>query len=148
MSLENYEITILKFSSTEYLQALTLRDEVLRKPLGMSIYDDDLSDEESQIHVAAILDGTVAGILLLRRVSTDTIQMRQVAVAESWQGKGIGRSLVLFAEEVAISNAFRNIMLHARETAVQFYEKLSYTKVSDAFKEVGITHFEMHKIIG
>ena len=46
------------FGTPEYVEALALRDEVLRRPLGMSINNDDLSEEWSQLHLAP---GATAG---------------------------------------------------------------------------------------
>lgn len=37
--------------------------------------------------------------------------------------------------------------LHARDTAVPFYNKLNYLQVGEPFIEVGITHFEMYKVL-
>jgi predicted GNAT family N-acyltransferase len=37
------------------------------------------------------------------------------------------------------------MILHARETAVAFYENLAYSKVGDRFVEVTIYHWAMEK---
>jgi len=145
--MENRRIEILEFDSPKYRKSLVLRDEILRKPLGMSIKDDDLSDEDSQIHIAYLIADEVAGILLLKRISKNEVKMRQVAVKEAWQRRGIGAALVEFAEETARYSGYNKISLHARKTAVPFYEKLSYVRKSDEFLEVGIPHFVMEKEI-
>lgn len=145
--MDNTEIKILKFNSPQYKQSLALRDDILRKPLGMSIYDDDLSDENLQIHIAYINAEEVLGVLLLKRVTETEIKMRQVAVNESYQRKGIGAAIVIFAEDIAKKNDYQKITLHARTTAVEFYEKLGYTKMGDEFLEVGIPHITMEKDI-
>ncbi len=145
--MENYDVKILKLNSPEYKKALVLRDEILRIPLGMSIYNDDLSDENLQIHIGCVIEGEVVGILLLRRVDNETVQMRQVAVVEFLQGKGLGNEMVVFAEKIAKSNSYSKIILHARKTAVSFYEKLLYTKTSDEYLEIGIPHCTMEKNI-
>lgn len=38
---------IIAYGSGDYDQALALRDRLLRKPLGLSLYDEDLSDEKN-----------------------------------------------------------------------------------------------------
>jgi len=37
--------------------------------------------------------------------------------------------------------------MHARKTAIGFYEKSGYSVIGDEFTEVGIPHFEMVKKI-
>jgi hypothetical protein len=71
--------------------------------------------------------------------------MRQVAVATSAQGKGVGSALVQYAELVAMQNGFDSMLLHARASAVPFYLRLEYAIVGDLFEEVGIPHYKMTK---
>jgi hypothetical protein len=49
------------FGSPEYFDELELRNEVLRKPLGMNLYDQDLSAEKEYIRIAAFINGKLAG---------------------------------------------------------------------------------------
>jgi predicted GNAT family N-acyltransferase len=39
------------------------------------------------------------------------------------------------------------MVLHARETAVPFYNALGYNSVGAQFEEVGIPHFRMEKAL-
>jgi predicted GNAT family N-acyltransferase len=39
------------------------------------------------------------------------------------------------------------MVLHARETAVPFYEAMAYTKIGDRFTEVTIPHWSMVKVL-
>ncbi len=71
--------------------------------------------------------------------------MRQVAVVTDLRGRGIGKALVEHAEALAQSLGYRRTILHARETAVPFYEKLGYAKVGEGFVEVTIPHWAMGK---
>jgi ribosomal protein S18 acetylase RimI-like enzyme len=45
------------------------------------------------------------------------------------------------------SRGFRNLVLHARASAVGFYEKLGYVLVGDAFIDVTLAHFRMVKVV-
>lgn len=71
--------------------------------------------------------------------------MRQVAVVRELRGQGIGKALVAYAEALARKLGYRRMILHARETAVGFYEKLGYSRVGDRFEEVTIAHWTMEK---
>ncbi|WP_238996583.1 GNAT family N-acetyltransferase [Paenibacillus pinistramenti] len=142
---ENIRLEVIAWGSADYEEAVRLRDRVLRQPLGMSIYNDDLQAERQDIHLLARAGGRAAGVLLLRRIGRDTLQMKQVAVDEAMQGRGIGRRLVGFAEQTALKESARKLMLHARMTAVPFYEKLGYVKTGEPYTEVGIPHWTMFK---
>ena len=68
-----------------------------------------------------------------------------MAVMNNLRGKGIGRALMNFAENIARDLGYRTITMHARKTAIGFYEKLGYGVVGEEFYEVTIPHFEMQK---
>jgi ribosomal protein S18 acetylase RimI-like enzyme len=68
-----------------------------------------------------------------------------MAVLNNLQGKGIGATMMNFAENVARDRGFYVMSMHARKSAVGFYEKLGYKISSDEFTEVTIPHFEMQK---
>ena len=131
------------FNTPEYKSELILRDNVLRKPLGMDISDDAL--EIDDYHICAIINSKVVGTLLLRKFNNTTLQMRQVAVDESLRNKNIGRKLISFAESFAKDKGFTKIILNARKTAIPFYERISYKKIGEEFTEVGILHMKMTK---
>jgi len=59
--------------------------------------------------------------------------------------EGIGRALVEYSETWARNAGYRRMILHARETAVAFYESLGYQKIGDRFVEVTIHHWAMEK---
>ena len=138
-------VRLIDYDSEEYRRSLNLRDEVLRRPLGHSLFDDDLSGDVSAIHIAAFAQERIVGILLLCSKGEHVLQMRQVAVDESLRGMQIGRKMVEYAEEVAIRQQTQELILHAREVAVLFYEKLGYTREGERFEEVGIPHYTMRK---
>jgi GNAT superfamily N-acetyltransferase len=71
--------------------------------------------------------------------------MRQLAVREDFLKKGFGRELVSYAESFARERGYGEIALHARETALGFYEKLGYEAEGDSFTEVGLPHLAMRK---
>jgi len=78
---------VIEFATPQFDVALRLRDQVLRKPLKMEFYPED----------------------------------------------------------IARRNGCSKFELHARDTAVRFYEKMNYTTVGEKFTEVGIPHYKMEK---
>ncbi len=148
-TVEEIDILIkeIEYNSIEYSQELSLRDNVLRKPLGMSLFDEDLSAEVHDFHLGAFIDGALAGVLILTILNSIEIKMRQVAIDNRYQNKKVGSRLVIFAEKYAADNGYTSMVLNARKTAVEFYEKLGYTKISDEFLEIKIPHYKMFKKI-
>ena len=144
---QGVDVREIAYQSGEYRQSLDLRDDILRKPIGLCLFDEDLSAEADDVHIAAMSGETLVGILVLTRVSETCVQMRQVAVRESDRGNGIGQAMVAFSEETARKAGYSEMMLHARKAAVDFYLKLGYAVRGGEFTEVGIPHFEMHKAL-
>jgi ribosomal protein S18 acetylase RimI-like enzyme len=72
-------------------------------------------------------------------------RLRQMAVLNDLQGKGIGRALMNFAENLARDRGFRCVRMHARLNAIGFYEKVGYKVKGEQFEEITIPHFVMEK---
>ena len=133
------------FGSAAYETTLTLRNEVLRKPLGLDLKNEDLSREHSDHHLVCEDKGEIVACLVLVTISSNELKMRQVAVAPHAQSRGVGRALVQFAEDFARDRGFSKITLHARATAIPFYEKAGYERVGELFQENTIPHLKMQK---
>lgn len=128
-----------------YQQVFDLREALLRKPIGLSLNNEDLTDEVNDFILAAFNEDKVVACLILTPKDEQTVQLRQMAVAEHQQGKQVGKQLVAFSERFAKEHNYRKIVLHARIVAKGFYEKLVYKQTSDIFTEVGIPHVVMEK---
>lgn len=135
----------IQYGSTEYAAAFALREEVLRKPLGLSLNDETLAQERDYFHLVCHLDSELVACLVLLPKESGDIRMRQVAVKPHLQGQGIGRALVEFAEQFARERGFTLMKLHARDIAIPFYERLGYESVGEPFVEVTILHQTMQK---
>jgi predicted GNAT family N-acyltransferase len=138
-------LKIIEHNSPEYDKMVSLRYEILRKPLGLEFTKEELDKECNDILIGAFDDDRILACCMLTAVSKDTCRLRQMAVHNSLQGKGIGATMMNFAENVARDRGFKTLTMHARKTAVGFYEKLGYKVYGDEFQEVTIPHFEMHK---
>jgi predicted GNAT family N-acyltransferase len=136
---------LLEFGSAQHRASIELRRQVLRIPLGLDFEQEDLDAEHSQYHFACIDGEEIAGILLFKVMREGPLKMRQVAVREDLQGKGIGKMLVQFSEQWATENKFMSIELNARKTAVPFYTALGYDVEGTEFSEVNIPHYKMVK---
>lgn len=139
------EIKIIEHNSPDYKKMVALRDKILRKPLGLQFSPIDLAREKDNILILAEENGLAAGCCMLVRESDKIIRLKQMAVDNTLQKHGVGSMLVGFCEELAVNNGYTQILLHAREAAMGFYEKLGYTAFGERFEEVNIPHFAMLK---
>lgn len=131
--------------SKEYQQMLKLRNEILRQPLGLSLSEDELAKEKEDILIGAFDDDEMLACCLMTKVDNKCLRLRQMAVQNNLQGKGIGASMMNFAEIVARDKGYKKLIMHARKTVLGFYEKLGYKPVGDEFIEVTIPHYVMEK---
>jgi predicted GNAT family N-acyltransferase len=141
----SFYITTIDFATPEYDETVSLRYDILRRPLGLEFSETELAEEYAQTHFVGYdaQNSTLLGCLVLKKYSEEVVKMRQVAVRANEQGKGIGKQLVKAAEAWAKRAGFLAIELHARASAVPFYEHLGYAVTSAAFEEVTIEHFAM-----
>lgn len=142
------EIRIFRQSDPEYLLSLLLRYRVLRIPLGLTFTAADLARDVPDVHIGAFEGDSILGTLTLTDSGHGAMQMRQVAVEEGQQGKGIGKAIAHYAEEYAKQEGFILMHCHARAVAVPFYKALDYEIIGDEFVEVGIPHYHMRKKLG
>lgn len=142
------ELISIEYSTSLYKRALELRNEILRKPLGRSLDLVDLEGESGQQHFGIVsYKNTLIACVSAKEISSKHRKLRQMAVTEEFQGKGIGAELVSRVERELIAQGVQEISLHARESAIKFYEKLGYVCAGELFDEVGISHIKMHKIV-
>ena len=129
----------------EYKQMIDLRYELLRKPLHLDFEADELDKEKNDILIGTFEDEKLLGCCLLTRIDKDCVRLRQMAVQNNLQGKGIGASMMNFAENVARDAGYKKLIMHARKSAIGFYEKLDYKISGEEFIELSIPHYIMEK---
>jgi predicted GNAT family N-acyltransferase len=83
---------------------------------------------------------------MMHPLKDHSVKLRQMAVNEAWQRKGIGQLLVKEAEKYSWQQGYHKIVLHARRHASGFYLKTGYTITGDVFTEVNIPHIMMEKL--
>jgi ribosomal protein S18 acetylase RimI-like enzyme len=138
-------LKIIDYGTKEYEEMVTLRNEVLRKPLGMEFTPEELERERNNLLMGAYEDEQMLGCCMLVEEEPGTVRLRQMAVINDLQGKGIGKALMQFAENLARDRGYRKITMHARKNALGFYEKMGYRQVGEEFEEITIPHYVMEK---
>jgi predicted GNAT family N-acyltransferase len=140
-------LKIIDHGSKEYQLMVQLRNDILRKPLGMGFTPEELDQEKENILIGAFEEDKLLGCCMLIRTANPEIRLRQLAVLKNLQGKGIGRALIQFAENLARDTGHKKVTMHARKTSVPFFEKLGYHVSGEEFLEITIPHFEMEKAL-
>lgn len=135
----------LEYGSTAYHDMVQLRLKLLRKPLGLQFTVEDLESDRHDILIASYEEDELLGCCMLKPVNDEQVRLRQMAVRDDQQHKGIGASIIAFAENIARDKGFRYIIMHARDTAIGFYEKFGYQIDGDGFTEVNLPHHRMKK---
>jgi ribosomal protein S18 acetylase RimI-like enzyme len=127
-----------------------LRYQVLRQPWQQPLgsehcpADNDPSTEHALLLAPGVNSALAVG--MLQRTTNQQGQMRFMAVAPHAAGTGLGSQVVAYLEHRAIATGLTEIILHARETAVGFYEKHGYAVVEPSHLLFGVLpHFLMRK---
>ena len=143
----NISVSIMDQSSPKYQQVWELREAILRKPLGLSLKNENLGRDSTNTFFIAEQGDKVIGCVLMEPKDAGTVQLRAMAVYNEWQGQGVGRLLVRALEQNAAGTGYKKIILHARKVVLGFYKSMNYEQVGDEFVEVGIPHYHMEKVL-
>ena len=134
-------------NSSEFNKYYNLRWEILRKPLGQEI--DSIKDEleDKSYHLAALLDKkNIIGVGRLHSLNNKKSQIRYMAISKKYQKLSIGAKLLKGLELRAKTDNKKYIVLHARESALNFYINNGYKIVKKSHLLLGkIQHYLMMK---
>ena len=138
-------LKIIDFGTPEYQQMIKMREDILRKPLGLTFSPDEIEKEKENLFIAAFEEESMLGCCMIVEMDPKKARLRQMAVLNNLQGKGIGRALIQFAENLARDHGYRVMSMHARKPTVPFFAKMGYKVTGTEFIEITIPHFEMEK---
>jgi N-acetylglutamate synthase-like GNAT family acetyltransferase len=93
---------------------------------------DDLGIEDFPIMVCEV-DGIPIGVGRAHFISEDQAQIRSISVEEEWAGKGIGTMILNELEKIVLEKGAKRIIIHARNSAVEFYKKNGYKVVEPSY---------------
>lgn len=139
------EIRLAQAGSKEYEAIVALRIRALLEPIGIPASYITTEKEKHDFFIGAWNADELSGCCVLTHRDDDTVQLRQMAVAPGLQGKGIGKAIIGFAEQVARERGYQTLMLHARDPVIGFYQQCGYTISGPQFFEVGMGHHKMQR---
>ena len=130
----------------EWVEYYDLRYRVLREPWNQPIGSERNEGDASEQHFALYSDLNLIAVGRLDQCEEKKRQIRFMAVEKSAQGSGYGKMLMIEMEKYCSNHKVNEIILHARESAIPFYEKLSYQLHEPSYKLFGeIQHYLMSK---
>jgi predicted GNAT family N-acyltransferase len=145
------EFREIAYGSEAYKQTLELRHRVLRAPLGLDLWAENLAAETSQRHFSIwAVDRkteTLLACVVIVPLADALVKLRQMAVDPQYQRQNLGQQLIAGVEKILLSEGVKQIELHARISAQPFYTACGYEAAGEIFTEVGIDHRCMIKII-
>jgi len=135
-------------TESEWEAYFDLRYRVMREPLGKERGSERNEGDTTGIHFALYEDETILGIARLDKVDDHICQVRFVAIEEHLQGKGLGNKLMVAVEQCGTKLGYTKMILHARDYALSFYEKLGYQLIGPSYKLFDVLqHYEMEKLL-
>lgn len=136
-------------NDTEWEAYFELRYNILRAPWGQAKGSEQTTDEAQHQHFAYFDDANqIIGVGRLDQTAPHVGQVRFMAVETNQQGNGIGKAIMDEIEAVCKTKGYLQIILNAREVALQFYQKLGYQMVEPSHLLFGeIQHYLMQKTL-
>lgn len=126
-------VKIIEWNSNEYWAGIALRNQLLKATAGKEMIQSIPIEEKNDIHVVALDKDQVIGTLIISKVDQQSAQIKQVAVNNAYQGEGVGKKLLLFAEEVVRITQFKKVFLLGRSQAWGFYVRAGYQEFGQAY---------------
>ena len=119
-----HKIEKLKSEDDIPFDLLLLADETI-DAIEKYIYDSDVYLVKAPRHCKLV------AVFVLHKMSSTEMEIKNIAVAESLQGKGIGSYLITEIGRMARAEKFESILVGTPDSAwrqIQFYEKNGFTK--------------------
>jgi len=122
-------------------------ERIGRKP-GPMLMDYEQEICEHQVFVVEE-SGQIVGVLVLC-VKDEGFLLDVIAVEPHWQGRGVGRYLLKFADAEAHRQGYKSIYLYTHEKMIEnqiLYTKIGYVEY-DRRLEHGLARVYMRKLLG
>jgi predicted GNAT family N-acyltransferase len=130
--------------SADWINAVRLREKILREPLGSFFSDQELEEEKFHFQITGFMEDEIIATTVLVPEGNE-MKMQRVVVQENLRNLNIGSEMMIFCEKYASDKNFKIMYCHARDSAVNFYIKNGYSGVGEYFDEDGIPHLKMRK---
>lgn len=132
----------------EWQRYYQLRWQILRAPWQQPPGSERDELEAAAYHLMFVNEhGDIAAVGRLHQLDANTAQVRYMAVAAEYQGKGAGSRILAALEAQTAAWGCTQVQLNARDTALAFYQRYGYQSVAPAPTQFGIAHLVMRKAV-
>lgn len=136
---------IIEYTSPEYFQTLRLREDVMRKPLGLQLSEDDVKNDHKRIHIGGYIGDELICGCSLGIIHQKMGHIFSVYVKQEYQNQGIGQQLMAFAEHYAEQSGVGRLYVEGRKTAKNFYIKCGFRPCGHEYIDMNILHQDLKK---
>lgn len=119
------EIRKLEMGSSQYEEGFKLRDDILKRPEGERLSLSSLPYEAVSSHLGAYCQERLIGALTWYCQENIAV-VKHLVVTGEFRGIGVGKRLLMSAEDEMKEAGLAICRLKARVSARGFYEKLGY----------------------
>ncbi|WP_321386590.1 GNAT family N-acetyltransferase [uncultured Enterococcus sp.] len=130
-----------------YLDALRIRNQVFMIEQGVPKDIEIDKNEAACIHFVLYIENQAAATCRLLPLENGVMKLQRMAVLKEYRGRSLGREIVQETEHFSRNQGYNTITLGAQLTAVDFYEKLGYSKHGELFMDANIPHYQMDKSV-
>lgn len=139
------EMRKIEYGTDRYEESIDFRDKYFRKPQGMNLRDEDLSDDKNTNMYGGYIKDELMATVFYKKLDDETAQIKAVIVDEKYQKQGLGNFLMEYVEEMIKKEGFKKAILHGRVKVQEFYEKLGYESYGEVDIYNTIPHIWMEK---
>ena len=130
----------------EFEKYYDLRWRILRQPWSDKKQSAEDEYERTAIHLSAWEGNKLVGTGRFYFLASGEAQIKGMAVEHGYENKGIGSMILKGLEERAVRSGAKRTVLHARESALEFYRKNGYHVVERSYSLFySMVHWRMHK---
>jgi ribosomal protein S18 acetylase RimI-like enzyme len=140
----------IRFISTE--ETYKIRREILRKNIPLTEKNKDDFDEDT-FHLGAFVDDKLVSVATFMQNNHHYFKgfqyrLRGMATLDAFQGQGLGKALIISAEEILKQKNVDVLWCNARVVAIDFYKKLGF-KIKGSKFDIALIgdHYEMYKML-
>ena len=127
---------------------INIRQQVFRNEQDVPFEEDEILEEELESTTYLIyLKDKVIGTIRYRLVN-EAYKIERFAILKDYRDQGLGKKVFLYLVDL-IASKFNpcTITLNSQKPVIGFYEKCGFIREGNMFKEAGINHVKMNKVI-
>lgn len=138
---------IIEFLSPDYYATLQLREDVMRKPLGILLSAEDIKDDCMRTHIGGYYNDKLVCTCSFKIIHKKIAHIYSICVKQELQNRGVGQQLINFTEKYVKLRGVARLYVEGRKSAKKFYQKCGFSPCGSEYIDMNILHQDMRKNI-